>query len=124
MYVLLDLLLRKCLTVALYFKKKSPKIILMINILAQTCIEQIPDTRSACHQAENSEKFGWKVNAKVIFSKIPTEHLGLRFGVVTFIPVGKDKTKCCCTIYPSLRSNLTLYIFAPFLQDSKRNAGK
>ena len=54
----------------------------MIHILAQTCIEQIPDTRSACHQAENSEKFGWKVNVKVIFSEIPTEHLGLRFEVV------------------------------------------
>ena len=76
----------------------------MIHILAQTCIEQIPDTRSACHQAENSEKFGWKVNVKVIFSEIPTEHLGLRFEVATFIPVGMDKTKCCCTIYPSLRT--------------------
>ena len=30
-----------------------------------------------------------------------------------------DKTKCCCTIYPeSLRSNLALYIFPPFLWDS------
>ena len=60
----------------------SPRPILMIYILAQTCIEQIPDTRSACHLAEKSEKFGWKVNAKVVFSEIPTEHLGLRFEVV------------------------------------------
>ena len=81
----------------------------MIYILAQTCIEQIPDTRSACHQAENSEKFGWKVNVKVTFSEIPTEHGS------AFIPVGMDNTKCCCTIYPSVRSNVALYIFAPFL---------
>ena len=87
----------------------------MIHILAKTCIEQIPDTRSACYQAENSEKFGWKVNVKVIFSDIPTEHLGLRFEVVPSFRSVWTTTKCCCTIYPeSLRSNLALYIFAAF----------
>ena len=45
-------------------------------------IEQILDTRGTCHQAGNPEKSGWKVIVKVIFSEIPTEHLGLRFEVV------------------------------------------
>ena len=64
---------------------KSKTLSYDIHILAQTCIKQIQDTRSTCHQAENSEKFGWRVNVKVIFSEIPTkhsEHLRLRFEVV------------------------------------------
>ena len=64
---------------------KSTTLSYDIHILAQTCIEQIQDTRSTCHQAENPEKFGWRVNVKVIFSEIPTkhsEHLRLRFEVV------------------------------------------
>ena len=46
--------------------------------LEQIGIEQILDNRGACHQTGNPEKSGWKV----IFSEIPTEHLGLRFLVV------------------------------------------
>ena len=64
---------------------KSKTLSYDIHILAQTCIEQIQDTRGTCHKAENSEKFEWKVNVKVIFSEIPTkhsEHLRLRFEVV------------------------------------------
>ena len=52
------------------------------HFLEQTGIEQILDTRGACHQAGNPEKSGWKVIVKVIFSEIPTEHLGLRFEIV------------------------------------------
>ena len=52
------------------------------HFLEQTGIEQILDTRGACHQAGNPEKSGWKVIVKVIFSEIPTKHLGLRFEVV------------------------------------------
>ena len=61
---------------------KSKTLSYDIHILAQTCIEQIQDTRSTCHQAENPEKFGWRVNVKVVFSEIPTkhsEHLRLSF---------------------------------------------
>ena len=47
---------------------KSKTLSYDIHILEQTCIEQIPDNSSACHLAENPEKFGWKVNAKVVFS--------------------------------------------------------
>ena len=50
--------------------------------LEQIGIEQILDTRGACHQAGNPEKSGWKVIVNVIFSTISTEHLGLRFEVV------------------------------------------
>ena len=50
-----------------------------IHFLEQIGIEQILDTRGACHQAGNPEKSGWKVIVKVIFSEIPTEYLGLLF---------------------------------------------
>ena len=61
----------------------SPKPFLMIYIfLEQIGIEQILDNRGACHQAGNPEKSGWKVIVKVIFSEIPTKHLGLRFEIV------------------------------------------
>ena len=61
---------------------KSKTLSYDIHFLEQIGIEQILDTRGACHQAGNPEKSGWKVIVKVIFSEIPTEHLGLRFEVV------------------------------------------
>ena len=100
---------------ALYFV--SPKPILIIHILAQTCIEQIPDTRSTCHwQAENSEKFGWKVNVKVIFSEIPTEHLGLRFEVVPSFRSVWTKQTVACHLPISAFKSFDFYIRAFFYQ--------
>ena len=61
---------------------KSKTLSYDIHFLEQIGIEQILDNRGACHQAGNPEKSGWKVIVKVIFSEIPTEHLGLRFEVV------------------------------------------
>ena len=61
---------------------KSKTLSYETHFLEQIGIEQILDTRGACHQAGNPEKSGWKVIVNVIFSTISTEHLGLRFEVV------------------------------------------
>ena len=90
--------------------------------LEQTCTEQIPDTRSACHKPKSPKILNGRLTLGSFSRKFqPKTDVGLRFEVVQSYSGRYGLNKLSLTMYTSLRSNLALFIFAPFLSDSNRN---
>lgn len=87
-----------------------------IHFLEQTCTEQIPDTRSACHKPKISNILDGRLMLRSFSRKFqPKTDVGLRFEVVQSYSGRYGLNKLSLTMYTSLSSNLALFIFAPFL---------